>query len=314
MYVAPRPAKAPSGNFKMASKQYMKRSLTAAAAVLLAGATLSPRAAAFKERWHKAITYSALAFLPESVLSSLLTVHDELDNPWHFWTAGVDRWHFNDCNFRDATKHINELYASVLGCGTGPVSCINWRAFGQLLHTAQDFYAHTNWVELGETTLVDSGLDGWKVIEPYSTVAPNVLAVEGDQPGFEVRRDPGSRIVTVELSGGAKVNGLISGATFLKMHCPRAIQLGHWDSREEHNGLAKDYPSDGPGFEKACGLALRQTLHEWCRLTNIVAKRGGVHLEEFVQQDQRDRLRFLCDQRTYLDERFTGGCSWHAPN
>jgi len=207
-------------------RQHMRRSRMLMSGLVLAS-TVSSTAGAFKEHWHKAITQSALSFLQQPILASMLKVHDQLDAPLHFWTAGVDHWHFNDCNFEGSTKHINELYGDALGSLADPTATINWKAFGQLLHTAQDFYAHTNWIDLGQKTLVDSKLEEWTVISPYSTLASDILAIEGRKDGFRLNRTPGERVVLVEVPGRATtMRGLISGAAYARMHCPREVELG----------------------------------------------------------------------------------------
>lgn len=54
----------------------------------------------------------------------------------------------------------------------------------------QDFYAHSNWVELGAQGLVDASLTAWPVLPAYGAVgASGVVVVEGEPPSpFEVRR------------------------------------------------------------------------------------------------------------------------------
>jgi hypothetical protein len=295
----------------------MNRHLPMACALAfgLAMTAAPEQAHAFKEHWHKAITFSALSFLDEQVLNTLLMVHDDLDKPSHLETAGVDKLHFNDCDFEGATTNLNELYASAIAGGQGAASLqIKWPEFGTVLHTAQDFYAHSNWVDLAQTALVDSGLGDWTVIHPYSVVAPGIVAIIGEQAGVTLSRQKGARVVSVDFSDGrAGARGLISGAAYFKKQCPKQVAIGHWDSDVEQGGLAKDYPCRDATFMKACTLGLRQTLNEWCRLVDKVTKKyaeaGKAAVMSAVQTERRAEAEQLCVERPYLRQDFAGACS-----
>jgi hypothetical protein len=54
-----------------------------------------------------------------------------------------DKWlHFDNSMFSAGVQHINELWSRI---EAGSDCMTN---FGKLTHTAQDFYSHSNWVEL----------------------------------------------------------------------------------------------------------------------------------------------------------------------
>ena len=55
-------------------------------------------------------------------------------------------------------------------------------AFGRWLHTAQDFYAHSNWVEDGAQGLVESTLGLWPAWSEYETLPSGLVIVQGDPP------------------------------------------------------------------------------------------------------------------------------------
>jgi hypothetical protein len=54
-----------------------------------------------------------------------------------------DKWlHFDDCTFLAGLEHVEALWARI---EAGAECNAN---FGRLTHTVQDFYSHSNWVEL----------------------------------------------------------------------------------------------------------------------------------------------------------------------
>lgn len=290
------------------------------ALVLLA--LLVPRGAqAFKPHWHKAVTWTALSFLRPEFLKQMLAVQDKVDgfDPRY---AGVDRLHFNDCAFAEAVEAINTNYQNALGALAQGDSDQAAHWWGMVLHAAQDFYAHSNWVDYAEETLVDENLTAWAPLTPWSEVRPGLVILEVSRthpvPGqMELRRAHGRRdveLLTVSQGVVTKRRGLISGGAFLRRRCPSAIELGHWDTPEEGNGLAKDHACRDPGFSKACTLALRQTLHEWCRLRALVARAGpaaGARLATLIANpNQADSV---CRDATHLKPEFPGKCKCAGP-
>ena len=54
--------------------------------------------------------------------------------------------HFDNCNFPGASEYIQQQW-QLIEAHHG-VSYTTFAAFGFLLHTVQDFYAHSNWIEI----------------------------------------------------------------------------------------------------------------------------------------------------------------------
>jgi hypothetical protein len=50
--------------------------------------------------------------------------------------------HFDDSRFSDGVAHINELWSRI------EAGIARMTSFGSLTHTVQDFYSHSNWIEL----------------------------------------------------------------------------------------------------------------------------------------------------------------------
>lgn len=73
--------------------------------------------------------------------------------------AGLRRinndWHFYDERFEDATERLTLLKELIVTASTGsaPDPPLAREIFGKALNTLQDFYSHTNYVELGNTEI-----------------------------------------------------------------------------------------------------------------------------------------------------------------
>ena len=121
--------------------------------------------------------------------------------------------HFDSCDFSGGTKNINTRIDSALH-GTSSINgfspndetpdpfrgITNWAA---ALHGAQDFYSHSNWIELGlagvlprtglgGTELVDSGLGPWTELDGSAfLVRPGIFHFNGNVPnGWSTFPDP----------------------------------------------------------------------------------------------------------------------------
>lgn len=243
---------------------------------------------AFKSRpatpIHERITESALSFLSDGVLSAIIFQHFYVDFPGassHWMDA---EWHFDDCRFEESTENINELYDEALVNlnPDDPDLEDAQDAFGQLLHPVQDFYAHSNWVELREANLlddelIDDGVGFWTVLKPFGRIK-GVIVVQGEEDdipaGFSLHR--AGSIVTV-VTPTESPPGLISGYFDISPldpdDCPNNIDISH-------NDLNKDEPGRHPNglprsYSAAWTLARKQTTREWCRLLNLVSQAYG---------------------------------------
>src|SRR5205823_3657508 len=101
--------------------------------------------------------------------------------------------HFDGDAFFEGSQFINSRYSLFLSrfSDAGAFSDDRLSAvFGEALHTAQDFYAHSNWVEtfasqrVAVPPLIDSGTSFWAPLFPYTVVQPGIVLVEarGAQP------------------------------------------------------------------------------------------------------------------------------------
>lgn len=120
------------------------------------------------------------------------------------------------------------------------------RLLGQALHSLQDFYAHSNWVELGfRGTEIDTRLGRSIIPNPPSGFIP-------------ARSDPGTLNPT--LVGSRNTNSLTSGY-FVSLSSPCKAPKGkmrHGAAILCSKGLNKD-ASDQPGYTEARDLSIAAT-------------------------------------------------------
>jgi hypothetical protein len=87
-----------------------------------------------------------VSFLRPAVLQAIHRQNNWMDGGIR---KGEDERHFDDCEFNGAAEFIRDRYQ---GARRSLIALDPWAAaseFGQALHPAQDFYSHSNWVELG---------------------------------------------------------------------------------------------------------------------------------------------------------------------
>ncbi len=259
--------------------------LVAAGLAVLVSGFASQSAFAFKAHipiWggqpvHEEITQEALGFMRSDVVEDMDGEHAQAD----FADGGINAVHFDGCEIKQGSALINSHYHKVIDeLDPSNPSADPWQAsddFGYLTHPAQDFYSHSNWVEAGQTDLVDSGLgfraepQGWSEIGNDAVVAQGKL--DTLPAGWSVHRDPGSLVPIVTNAGSHSFKAPVSGVN------DTPLGPGHDDCTEgisvNHSELNKDEDSR-PGFAAARTLAVMQTEHEWCRLVNLLQSEKGI--------------------------------------
>lgn len=247
------------------------RARTAGAAVaLLVGvpALWASPAAAFSVTEHRGVVSDAWSFMPSGVIADVADEHLQADTV----NAADSSMHVDGCDFSGSSNRIRSEYAAALGT-MNPSSPDLWQAvddLGFLSHPVMDFYAHSNWVELGTGTVLDSGTGAWPALSPWGSPAAGIVTVEGETPpsGWSLSLPQGSRIPTVTRADGSQARGLMTGTFGLADNCPDNVSLGHGD-------LNKD-DSSRTGFAQARALAVQQMRHEWCRTLNLATSRYGL--------------------------------------
>lgn len=227
--------------------------------------------------------------------------------------------HFDACNFSESSAFINKLYHSMISLSQDYSTIDSDKAgsltdlFGQVLHTSQDFYAHSNWVETFPYTfpipLIDNGLSKsfWDPLTPYS-LHSGVYLIEGENPAFKLTPkarygalvDP-TFLVDVQIGNSSPVPGIVSGTYDPKKNnkVPSAVAISHDDPVSEEvyigptgpairlvpngTGIAIDRPSNGPNHARAVSAATQQSEVEFFRLLNIVKQNAGItSVEELI--------------------------------
>jgi hypothetical protein len=231
--------------------------------------------------------------------------HAWMDDEWS--TRGAhDEKHFDDCEFNGAAQFIRDQYrAAQNGLTAGRPWTTTFR-FGNILHTVQDFYSHSNWIELGfpltdnratvavevsQSDLVDlSGAQStlaqhWYAPGGGEVVRGDILLLADDwapiPTGWSIQRNGAGRFVPTLVDAQGRTRGrlLQTGMGAGDNECSVWIAGQRYPQAHtgvQHEKLNKDSPnnpdSDVPPAEqlnyhaKARALATLQTGYEWCRL------------------------------------------------
>lgn len=182
---------------------------------------------------HRDIMRRALGtrFSPRA-LAAMIRANMLVDNIQNQF--GHDHLHFDNNRFEEGLQHIASLRAAIapaLKSGNAPAA---WRAFGQLTHTAQDYYAHSNYVRL------------W--------IGNHPGAQPGDIPPFDVatQSDP-----DLHSDQSYYPLGLLA---FLPVIQNWVIPRLPEDS---HARMNLDSPARGPAFPFAFEAAVKRTVYEF---------------------------------------------------
>ena len=229
---------------------------------------------------HEAITALGLSFLRPEILTALKVANVSTDVEFLLNNAN----HFDDCNFSGGSavvagsqaEAVEALDPSAISPETELAAI---RAFARSLHALQDFYAHTNWIELGGDQLIDRSIGPFSKLAPYSTIpSSGFIVIQGPKPKHAaLSRDarapyPVNAVVSAKVAKD-RAPGLISGTVDYEAgnFCPKPVAMSH-------DELNKDKSSNvgrTEQFEAAKTLAILQTEHEWCRLAALTRARWG---------------------------------------
>ncbi|MCH8042911.1 MAG: tandem-95 repeat protein, partial [Planctomycetes bacterium] len=258
---------------------------------------LEPRILLFGTSIHESIISGAggLPFLKDSVQSDLIAEQRNQDNL--FGSPQYEQAnHFDGSHFQEAAKNIRGWYKNAVESLNPTVFSGQdaSAAFGKILHALQDFYAHSNWVELQDAgkiagkPLIDETNGSFPELKPYS-IHSGVMIVQGENETPFGEKSSWSRdglIVTVHRDGQPNIPGLITGSVLPVPYggddTPNSIAVSHgglagsWLLPES---LGKDSDSK-PLFNEARELAVEQTRHEFKRLCHLVNAAPGYGTEK----------------------------------
>lgn len=148
-------------------------------------------------------------------------------------------FHFDNCRFQEATELINKHYDEIIRILSSSDDSLgntasDWDAvlkqFGFILHASQDFYAHSNWVESGGTTLIDAGLGKWEVLTPNKVLPNGLVVVENTL----------AQGVTPHLESATHRLKLTSKDDQGVTHEQLGLMTGRYDNKDEGTGVLTD--------------------------------------------------------------------------
>src|SRR5918998_2518421 len=132
---------------------------------------------AFLPKIHSDINDKSLSFLKPDILHKINSGDEGADNIGEY---GHREYHSTGCDFQGTTENINRLYDQIVSNIDDKDAIAE--TFGLLLHPVQDFYAHSNWVELGRTDLLESSSDSkWTVLKPFQEYKGVIIVQVGDK-------------------------------------------------------------------------------------------------------------------------------------
>ena len=149
---------------------------------------------------------------------------------------GHDEYHFDNNAFEKSYSYIEEQRALTVSSLMANDVLPAWSAFGRLTHTAQDFYAHSNYIDL------------WLACQPDGAIPtpPEVPALDPDL------------IESPALRSG-KVYWL-EALTFIPPLKPLVMRFL---PRNAHAWMNLDAPARGPNFGYAFQAAVKRTKIEF---------------------------------------------------
>ncbi len=150
---------------------------------------------------------------------------------------GHDAFHFDNNAFESSRAHIDEQRALIRPALERGDAGAAWRAFGRLTHAAQDFYAHSNYVDL------------WLACQPNGM---RPAAGEIDPLDDALVENPSLRSGKLYLPLG--ILSFVPGVSKLVMP---------FMPRDSHAWMNLDSPKCGPLFEYAFEAAVKRTKVEF---------------------------------------------------
>lgn len=149
---------------------------------------------------------------------------------------GHAEYHFDDSAFEKSYAYLEEQRALTISALMANDVSGAWSAFGRLTHTAQDFYSHSNYVDL------------WLARFPAGTTPP---------PADIDPADPDL------LHAPALHSGKIYPLEYLTVIRALKPLIRPLLPRDAHAWMNLDYPARGPKFPYAFAAAVKRTQIEY---------------------------------------------------
>ncbi len=202
-------------------------------------------------QYHEIITRDALGeFFAEAALREIIAANFRQDSPANL--IGKPYLHFDNDKIAESLAYIDGQLARLVGAAgdDAEIRRVQWDAFGRLCHTAQDFYAHSNYVDLW---LAENG------------GTENVAPAEIDGVDEKFLAHPALRTGSFHLL--RDIVYYIPGIRTLarRIHIPQF----------SHEMMHLDDPTRGEKFAFAMAAAVQRTRFEYRRTVDALSARGG---------------------------------------
>lgn len=194
-------------------------------------------------QYHIEICKRALADqFSDRALQTIITAN--IDQDKIRGQIGHPEYHFDDNAFEQGNAYIEEQRCLILEALSNAAAVeVAWQAFGRLTHAAQDFYAHSNYLQLWVEQLPpEADPDP----EQVSALDPAIL----EHP---------------ELRSGRIY--LIEALTIIPALRPLLQRILPDDA---HANMNLDYPERGLLFPYAIEAAVQRTVHEYRQLVSRI--------------------------------------------
>lgn len=192
--------------------------------------------------YHEEMTREAIApYFSERALEIIIAANIKQDRLSA--QIGHDEFHYDNNAIKKGDRYIIEQRGQVIATLLFPGILSAWIAFGRLLHTAQDFYAHTNYVAL------------W--LDEQTGTPPTPAQID------PLKKD---LIQSPNLCSG-KIYFPMDMLAFLPIFRPLALKLLPKDS---HGWMNLDAPNRGFKFDYARAAAIKRTLYEFELLQKLL--------------------------------------------
>ena len=171
---------------------------------------------------------------------------------------GHAEYHFDNSAFAEGQAYIEKQRNIIFDClHTGKPVEEAWRALGRLTHAVQDFYAHSNYVQLWAASLQPD--DGRATMSDIAPLEEDILNDERLRSG---------NVYWLEV------------ISFIPALRPFARR---WLPKDSHAAMNLDTPLSGPLFPAAMAAARKRTLHEVDIILSEMTEEEKVRFLDAVQ-------------------------------
>jgi hypothetical protein len=156
---------------------------------------------------------------------------------------GHDEYHFDNNAFDESNRYIKEQRGFVIAGLLGRGVLSTWVAFGRLTHAVQDFYSHTNYVDM------------W--LAERNGTRPPAAEIE------PLRKD----LIDSPALHSGRIYLPVDALYFIPFLQKLALALA---PRDSHAHMNLDSPAQGPNFAYARAAAVKRTVYEFELLEKLI--------------------------------------------